>query len=255
MCDDKDGLIRDRPFDLVEEVTDATLHIEIALAVRKLRIVVTQMLIAVGHEIIKGLFVKVSEVEFNESRVSDHCFCRKPESFPHDFCSLARAYAGRGVDARDASWQEVRCCSFNLLPTLLRKWVRCLACTNDHALHVTLRFAVPHRVVAITALLYTLLKFIDGSNNDTLGTVLVFPYRQWRAPVPLARDCPVLRITKPLTHTSIAYMIRLPVHCFIFLKQRLTQIVHADKPRIARVIDKTILTTPAMWVGVRIVFL
>src|SRR3989344_7727776 len=104
---------------------------------------------------------------------------------------------------------------------------------------------MPHDKVVIAALFHPLFEFFYGTDDDLFASVLTSPYRKRRRPVPLARDCPVLHIRKPLPHSAVADVLRLPVYFLVFRKKFPCKIRHADVPRVARVIDERGLASPA----------
>jgi len=74
---------------------------------------------------------------------------------------------------------------------------------------------------------------------------LAHPYRQRRAPVPLAREAPIDHVFEEVAHASFLDVVRHPVDRAVRGEQPVADGRHADEPRRARVVDQRRVAAPA----------
>ena len=86
---------------------------------------------------------------------------------------------------------------------------------RDNAARVSLRLAVAHHEVAVKHRAVRL-QFFDRTNHLSFVALGALPHRQWRAPVTLAGDGPILDLAQPLAKAALFDVGRFPVYFFIF---------------------------------------
>ena len=83
-----------------------------------------------------------------------------------------------------------------------------------------------------------------------LTALVAYPNRERCAPVTVTRDTPVDNVFEEVTHTACADCWWNPVDGCIGCQKLVFYRCHLDKPRLARVVDKRCVATPAMWITV-----
>ncbi len=86
--------------------------------------------------------------------------------------------------------------------------------------------------------------------NRVLMTTFTFPDIKWCAPVTVTAQPPILNVFKPVAEASLADTFRHPVDGIVVADEIITDIGHADKPRITRIVQKRRMATPAVRITV-----
>src|SRR5262245_58546162 len=75
-----------------------------------------------------------------------------------------------------------------------------------------------------------------------------YPDRNWGAPIPVARDCPVLVFFEPVSKSSLTGFRWVPVDSLVKRDHVVCVVGGADIPGLSRVIQEWGVATPAMGV-------